>query len=197
MPRKRNPRPAPQEAPASRQRDANEWGANAVGADLSTVRFDKKLEAIFRQEAILSLHNMAGTKLGEREEALRPVLEDENFRHRWGAFLEHVGPELIVRWALEALIAAVRNAPPGTTGVRDIDDWRSYQSMELFERFEGHRLPSAEQVAALDELEELAGKHHAENPQLTYARAHAEILDTPKGAELYAKSLAKSGGEAE
>ena len=156
-----------------RQRDANEWGANAVGVDLSTARFDKKLEAIFRQEAILSLHNMAGAKLGEREEALRPVLEDEDFRHRWGAFLEHVGLELI---------AAVHNAPPGRTGVQDIDEWRSYQSMELFERFESHGLPSAEQVAALDELEELARKHHA---------------DTPKGAELYTKSLAKSGGEAE
>ena len=197
MPRKRNPRPAPQEAPASRQRDANEWGANAVDADLSTVRFDRKLESTFRQEAILKLHNMAGAKLGEREEALRPVLEDDNFRHRWGAFLEHVGPELIVRWALEALIAAAHDARPGRTGVRDIDDWRSYQSIELFESFESHRLPNAEQAAALEELAELVRKHHAENPQLIYVQACAEILDTPKGAELYAKSRAKSGGEAE
>ena len=128
---KRKTVPAPRLTPT----DDEEWRANADDAKLSTVRYDMNLVDLFRQKAVAKLHNHAGAPLGEREAALVPVLNDDYFRSRFGAFLEHCGTELIVRLALEALLEAVHRAPPSRTGVRQIDDSRGFLSWELFERF--------------------------------------------------------------
>ena len=128
---KRKTVPAPRLTPT----DDDEWGANAVNAKLSTVRYDTRLVDLFRQMAIAKLHNHAGEPLGDREAALVPVLYDDYFKSRFGAFLEHCGTELIVRLALEALLDAVHRAPPGRTDVGEIDDSRGFQSWDLFQRF--------------------------------------------------------------
>ena len=130
MPRRKTI-PAPPLTPT----DGEEWGANAVGAKLSTVRFDTDLVRLFRQKAIEKLHNLSGGELDEREAALEPVLEDDYFTARYGAFLEHCGNELIVRLALETLLKVVADARPGRTDVQAFDESRSFQSLELFERF--------------------------------------------------------------
>ena len=137
---KRIPVPAPPLTPT----DDENWRANAANAKLSTVRYDKNLVDLFRQMVVAKLHNHAGEPLGEREAALVPVVNDGYFKSRYGAFLEHCGTELIVRLALEALLEVVHRAPPGRTGVREIDDSRGFQSRELFERFVRSELGGAD-----------------------------------------------------
>ena len=41
-------------------------------------------------------------------------------------------------------------------------------------------------IEAGEELERLAQAHHEKNPHLTSEQASAEVLNTPKGGELYA-----------
>ena len=45
---------------------------------------------------------------------------------------------------------------------------------------------AAAAIRAEAELDELAVEHHAGNPQLTPEQAYVKVLNTPKGAELYA-----------
>ena len=125
MPRKK-PTPAPPQAPT----EDEDWGGNAADARLSTVRFDTRLVELFREQAIGKLHNLTNEPLAEAEAALVPILNDEYFRARWGAFLDHAGPELIVRLGLEQLLLAVHEARPGRTGIADIDRSRSFKSVD-------------------------------------------------------------------
>ena len=124
MPRKTT-LPAPELAPTKDE----EWGANDTRAALRTVRFDPNLVDVIRAKAGDKLHNVAGDPLGDEEAALVPIMLDGYFRGRWGAGLEFAGPEMVVRLALDQLLRAVHEAPPGRTGVREIDDSRSFKSV--------------------------------------------------------------------
>ena len=128
---KRKTVPAPRLTPT----DDEEWRANADDAKLSTVRYDMNLVDLFRQKAVAKLHNHAGAHLGEREAALVPVLNDDYFSRDSGLSLSIAALNSSCGWRLEALLEAVHRAPPGRTGVRQIDDSRGFLSWELFERF--------------------------------------------------------------
>ena len=110
-------------------------GDNEVDAPLRNIRHDPRLVERFRELAVAKLHNHAGELLKEEEAALVPVLRNDRFKAKWGAYLERTSNEKIVRLALETLREVVHNARPGRTGVREIDDDRGFSSMEDFEKF--------------------------------------------------------------
>ena len=115
--------------------DDEDWGANAARATLRSIRYDAQLIKLFREKAVAKLHNVSGEQLEPEEAALVPVLQDNFFGAKWGATLDKCSNEKIVRLALETLLVAVHKASPGRTGVREIDDDRGFQSLELFEKF--------------------------------------------------------------
>ena len=110
-------------------------GDNEAGAKLRSIRYDPKLVEKFRRAAIAKIHNLEKEELEPQEEALVPVLDDDEFKDTWGPFFERCSNEKVIRLALETLLDVVAEAPPGRTGVREIDEDRKFGSVEALERF--------------------------------------------------------------
>ena len=104
-------------------------------AKLRSIRHDPHLVELIRQKLISKLHNLENEPLGPREAALAPVGDDAVFRAFWGAFLERTSNERIVKLALETMLLVVHEAPPGRTGIREIDEARAFLAGPAYEEY--------------------------------------------------------------
>lgn len=125
--------------------------------------------------------------LRKRNDELIEKSANEAFEKRADAELAHLPGTTQERAALLKSVEAIEDEPTRTAALNAL----KAGSDAMANSFTAAGVANGQVAAGSPdaELDELAKAHQAANPGMTMEQAHAAVLDTPKGAELYAKSL--------